>query len=126
MTKSLLFIPICIGLSIFFYPTTSNSNASGSPGGKTGSPDDGASCTGCHYAGVGTGATIITNIPLGGYVPNQVYTITANINQSGINKFGFEITAEEANFGSAKTGSFLMTNSSETKFTKKIITHLKT
>ena len=116
MKKYLLFISICIGLSIFFYPTTSNSNASGSPGGKTGSPTDGTSCTGCHYAGVGTGATIITNIPSSGYVPNQVYTITANINQSGINKFGFEITAEEANFGSAKKGSFLVTNSNETKF----------
>ena len=117
MKKSLLFIPICIGLSIFFYPTTSNSNASGSPGGKTGSPDDGgASCTGCHYAGVGTGATITTNIPSSGYIPNQVYTVTANINQTGINKFGFEITAEEANFGSAKKGNFLVTNSAETKF----------
>ena len=116
MKKSLLLIPICIGLSIFFYPTTSNSNGSGSPGGKTGSPNDGTSCTGCHYAGLGTGATITTNIPPSGYVPNQTYTITANINQPGINKFGFEITAEEANFGSAKTGSFLITNSNETKF----------
>jgi len=125
MKRSLLFIPICIGLSIFFYPTTSNSNASGSPGGKTGSPDDGASCTGCHYAGVGTGATITTNIPSSGYVPNQTYTITANVNQSGINKFGFEITAEEANFLSAKKGAFLVTNSNETKFTNNntAITH---
>jgi hypothetical protein len=119
MKKSLLFIPICIGLAIFFYPTTSNSNASGSPGGKTGSPTDGgpnASCTGCHYAGTGTGAAITTNIPISGYVPNQVYTVTATINQSGISKFGFEITAEEANFLSAKKGSFLVTNSAETKF----------
>ena len=125
MKKSLLFIPICIGLAIFFYPTTSNSNASGSPGGKTGSPTDGTSCTGCHYAGTGTGATITTNIPPNGYVPNQTYTITANVNQSGINKFGFEITAEEANFLSAKKGAFLVTNSNETKFTNNntAITH---
>ena len=116
MKKSLLLIPICIGLSIFFYPVTSNSNAAGSPGGKTGSPSDGASCTGCHYAVLGTGATITTNIPQNGYVPNQIYTITAFVEQSGINKFGFEITAEEANFGSAKTGSFLVTNPNETKF----------
>ena len=125
MKKSLLFIPITIGLAIFFYPTTSNSNVSGSPGGKTGSPTDGTSCTGCHYAGTGTGATITTNIPPNGYVPNQTYTITANVNQSGINKFGFEITAEEANFLSAKKGTFLVTNSNETKFTNNntAITH---
>ncbi|MDC0204593.1 T9SS type A sorting domain-containing protein [Flavobacteriales bacterium] len=116
MKKILTLFSIIFAVAIFFYPTTSNSNATGSPGGKTGSPTDGASCTDCHYAGVGTGATITTNIPSSGYVPNQVYTITANINQSGINKFGFEITAEESNFGSAKTGSFLVTNSNETKF----------
>ena len=114
MKKYLLIVPIA--LAIFFYPTTSNSYGSGSPGGKTNSPLDGASCTQCHYAGLATGATITTNIPPSGYIANQVYTITANINQSGINKFGFEISAEEANFGSAKTGSFMITNSSETKF----------
>ena len=116
MKKSLLIIPITIALAIFFYPTTSISNAGGSPGGKTGSPNDGAaSCTGCHYAGTGTGATITTNIPLEGYTPNQVYTITGNISQSGINKFGFEITSEK-NSGNTKTGSFLITNSAEMKF----------
>ena len=116
MRKSLLLIPVTIVLAIFFYPTTSISNTGGSPGGKTDSPSDGASCAGCHYAGTGTGAIITTNIPTNGYIPNQVYTITANINQSGINKFGFEITAEEANSGSTKTGSFLVTNSAEMKF----------
>ena len=115
MKKSLLLIPVTIALAIFFYPTTSISNAGGSPGGKTDSPSDGASCTGCHYAGAGTGAIITTNIPANGYTPNQVYTITANINHSGINKFGFEITAEK-NSGNTKTGSFLVTNSAEMKF----------
>jgi len=125
MKKSLLIIPITIAIAIFFYPTTSISNAGGSPGGKTGSPNDAAaSCTGCHYAGTGTGATITTNIPLEGYTPNQVYTITGNISQSGINKFGFEITAEK-NSGNTKTGSFLVTNSAEMKFTNNntAITH---
>ena len=125
MKKSLLLIPITIAIAIFFYPTTSISNAGGSPGGKTGSPNDGAaSCTGCHYAGTGTGATITTNIPTNGYIPNQVYTITADIIHSGINKFGFEITSEK-NSGNTKTGSFLITNSAEMKFTNNntAITH---
>ncbi|MDC0249731.1 T9SS type A sorting domain-containing protein [Flavobacteriales bacterium] len=116
MKSYLLILPITITLAIFFYPITSNSNSTGSVGGKTGSPTDGASCTACHYAGSGTGATITTNIPPSGYIPNQVYTITANIQEVGKFKFGFEISAEEANFGSAKTGSFMITNSSETKF----------
>ena len=79
MKKSLLFITICIGLAIFFYPTTSNSNATGSPGGKTNSPMDGQNCTGCHSgtinSGVGT-ATITTNIPPTGYSIGATYTIS--------------------------------------------------
>ena len=124
MKQSLLLIPITIAIAIFFYPKTSISNAGGSPGGKTDSPNDGASCTGCHYAGAGTGSAITTNIPTSGYIPNQVYTITANVNHSGITKFGFEITAER-NSGNAKTGSFLVTNNAEMKFTNNntAITH---
>lgn len=125
MKNNLLIIPIAIALMTLFYPTKSNSNSTGSPGGKTGSPTDNASCTNCHYSGIGTGATITSNIPSTGYIPNQVYTITANITQSGINKFGFEITAEEANFGSNKAGTFFVTNNTETKAVNnnKAITH---
>ena len=124
MKKPLLIIPITIALAIFFYPTTSNSNSTGSVGGKTGSPTDGGSCTQCHYAGLGAGATITTNIPPNGYVPNQVYTITANI-QGSNNQYGFEVTSEEANFGSAKKGTFFITNNTETKLTNnnKAVTH---
>ena len=125
MKKSLILIPITIALAIFFYPTTSNSNSTGSVGGKTGSPTDGSSCTQCHYAGQGTGATITTNIPPNGYIPNQVYTITANI-QGSNDQYGFEITAEEASLvGGSKIGAFFITNNSETKLTNnnEAVTH---
>ena len=46
-----------------------------------------------------------------------MYTITADINQTGITKFGFEVTAEEGNLGSSKTGTFFITNNNETKLT---------
>jgi hypothetical protein len=128
MKKSLLLIPFAIALAIFFYPTTSNSNGTGSPGAKTNSPMDGGNCTGCHSgtlnSGVGT-TSITTNIPSSGYMPGNTYTITTNIQEVGIFKFGFEISAEEGNFGSAKTGSFMVTNSTETKFANnnEAITH---
>ena len=115
MKKTLLIIPIIIAYIFLFHPVQSNSNNTGSPGGKTGSPNDNASCTNCHYAGNGNGATITSNIPSTGYIPNQVYTITANINQSGINKFGFEITSEQANSGSSKIGTFFVTDNIGTK-----------
>ena len=101
-------------LAILFYPESSISNATGSPGGKTGSPIDVQACNNCHYSGLGSGASITTNIPSTGYIPGNIYTITTNITQSGINKFGFEITAEE-NAGSTKTGTFFITNSGQTQ-----------
>ena len=63
MKKVLFLFSIIICLAILFYPKPSNSNGTGSPGGKTGSPTDGVNCTQCHYAGSGTGATITSNIP---------------------------------------------------------------
>ena len=125
MKKYSLLFSSTIALAIFFYPTTSNSNSAGSVGGKTGSPTDGSSCTQCHYAGQGSGATITTNIPANGYVPNQVYTITANI-QGSDDQYGFEITAEEASLvAGSKIGTFFITNNSETKLTNnnEAVTH---
>ena len=117
MKKSLFFIPICIGLSVFFYPTTSDSNPNGSPGEKTNSPMDGQNCTGCHSgtinSGIGT-ATITTNIPASGYSIGSTYTITLTGIKTNCIKFGFELTAENAMLG--KAGTFLITNSTETKF----------
>ena len=96
---------------------TSESNYSGgSPGAKTGSPGDGEStCIQCHS---GSAVTIVenwitTNIPASGYVPGETYTITATGTHNSVGKFGFELTAEDN--ANAKTGNFIITNTTETK-----------
>jgi hypothetical protein len=108
MKKYLLLIPISIALAIFFYPTTSNSNGTGSPGAKTNSPMDGGNCTGCHSgtlnSGVGT-ATITSDIPVNGYVIGNTYTITLTGVKANCIKFGFELTAEN---GNSKSGDFMI------------------
>jgi hypothetical protein len=108
MKKTLLIIPTIIAVAIFFYPTISNSNSTGSPGGKTGSPTDAGNCKGCHTdAQTGQGAEITTNIPSTGYTPGNTYTITAMLNLgvgSGDPK-GFEVTCEE-NATNTKAGLF--------------------
>jgi len=98
---------------------------SGSPGGKSGSPGDGGStCTDCHS---GTAQSqfgwISSDIPAEGYTPGETYTITATGNHTGVVKFGFELTAEDA-FG-AKTGTLSITDPARTKFTNanKAVTH---
>jgi hypothetical protein len=88
-------------------------SSGGSPGARTNSPLDGSNCTDCH---TGTASTvndwITTNIPGTGYVPGQTYEITATGTHGGVQKFGFELTAED---GSSKVGSFEITNATETK-----------
>lgn len=77
----------------------------GSPGGKTGSPgDNGTTCTQCHTGTASPVADwISTDIPELGYVVGETYTLTATAEQDGISKFGFELTAEDAN--GSKVGS---------------------
>ena len=120
MQKTLTLIPttLALALAILFYPTTSNSNSTGSPGGKTGSPNDIGNCMACHSdAQTGQGATITTNIPSTGYEPGNTYNITIMINTvGGFGINGFEVTCEE-NTTNSKAGSFGITNPTSTQFT---------
>lgn len=115
MTKTITLIALAVAAFTLF--TAELNSGSGSVGGKTGSPGDGGSiCTECH-GGTANPQTgwITTNIPVGGYVPGQIYTITASGMHPGVSKFGFELTAERS--GGVKTGGFTITNVAHTKFT---------
>ena len=116
--RKLTYLSILIVTTVLFIPTL-HSNITGSPGGKTNSPSDGANCTQCHTGTVNSGPgtlTVMTNIPIQGYTAGQQYTITIQLSESNINRFGFEITCEENNFGSQKTGSFVLTDAANTQF----------
>ncbi len=73
-------------------------NSAGSPSYSSGSAYDRGDCSvgGCHTGtpiGSAT-ASITSNIPGTGYVPNTTYTITATANYPSLVKFGFEISAQ--------------------------------
>lgn len=113
---------LLLALPIYFIFQANNS---GSPGGRTGSIGDGGqTCTGCHSgtAQLVTG-WITTNIPTTGYTPGQTYTITVTGTHTGVVKFGFELTAENAT--GTKVGTFVITNSTQTKLVNqnKAVTH---
>ena len=107
-------------ISIFLFLTPNVfSKLNGSPGAKTDSPMDGNNCTACHSGTVNSGnglLSVATNIPVQGYTAGQTYAITVQMAQPSINQFGFEITCEEGNFGSTKTGTFGITDVTTTKF----------
>ena len=114
--KALIYVfSLFVGVALLFYPTTTISLSSGSPGGKTGSPSDNSDCTSCHSVLATTSnlTAITSNIPSSGYVPGITYTITASLNPNSP-KNGFEVTCEEDATGT-KTGTFFITNTNTTK-----------
>ena len=97
----------------------------GSPGGKTGSPgDNGATCTQCHTGSAQAQSGLITtNVPFNGYVAGETYSIVVSGNFSGISKYGYELTAEDASGN--KKGTFIITDPARTKTANggKAVTH---
>ncbi len=103
-----------------------HSSNSGAVAGHTGSPADGSTCntSGCHTGNAVLPITgvITSNIPPSGYIPGTVYTMTASVNQAGINRFGFQISPQ-ANNG-AYLGTLQVTSPTTTKIVGgKYITH---
>jgi len=101
--------------------TSAITTGSGAPYGHTGSTGDASNCTHCHGGTTTTDNFITTNIPVSGYIAGITYTITITATKSGINKFGFQVTAEDTS--NNKAGSFAITNSAETKMVQDEVTH---
>jgi len=102
------------------------SNTSGAPAGRTGSPSDGLTCatSNCHNttASISLVQIINSNVPISGYIPGQTYTLTATMTQTGISKFGFQISPQDLNGN--KVGNIIVTNTTNTKIVStKYITH---
>ncbi len=104
---------LCLVLFITTFDAFTSTNQP--PTGYTGAPSE-SNCTSCHSGTVITSGsnwnniTLSTNIPATGYVPDSTYNITLSHTQSGIVKFGFEITA--LNASNAKVGTLILTNTS--------------
>ena len=99
----------------FLYP-------SGAPAGYTGSPGDGANCSGCHGGTATTTAGLITSdIPASGYVAGHTYLITATNNIAGSGKYGFEISPQNA--AGTQLGTLVAGTGSQLLSGTKYVTH---
>ena len=81
--------------------------SSGPPDEKTGAPNENTCVqAGCHAGNdlnVSGGSLMLTMIPET-YIPNEVYTIVVNLSRTGQSRWGFEMTALDAD--GARAGSF--------------------
>jgi hypothetical protein len=93
-SKSLFFLPAAILLVLIYGFGGDAKYPGGSPGGYTGSPGDGKNCTQCHG---GSASAVVgwisSNIPDGGYIPGETYTINISITGSGDK--GFEVSPQD-------------------------------
>lgn len=90
----------------------------GAPSSVSGSPADGLKT--CAKSGCHTGSAVVnvpniitSNVPPAGYTPGTTYTITATCVQSGINKWGFEISPQSSS--GALLGQLIITNTAVAK-----------
>jgi hypothetical protein len=129
MKKTFTLITLAFTTALILIQSTGNeaiSNQSGAPAAHTGSPSDNQTCSksGCHSGGATASPTqiITSNVPAGGYVPGQVYTITATMNQTGLSKFGFQISPQSST--GQLVGTLAITNATNTKIVStKYVTH---
>lgn len=129
MKKVLLLIVCIVAAFVTFTSNTNNahSSTSGSPAGRTGSPGDAVSCTnGCHGGtpvSNSANAEITSTIPSTGYVPGQTYTVTATVSGSGLVKFGFQVSPQNAS--GVQRGTLVRTDVANTQLVggSKYITH---
>lgn len=90
----------------------------GPPLAMTGAPDEGT-CIGCHYTyggadsvpNLGPGRVQITGLPAH-YTPWQSYvvTVTVTANETSTRRWGFELTALDANDSAATAGELIVTD----------------
>ena len=84
---------------------------------RTGAPGEG-DCTGCHYTyepanSNPAGAVRITGLPAN-YTPGQTYTVSVMVSLATARRWGFELTALDANGASSTIGNLNITDSSAT------------
>ena len=114
-----LLILAFVGLTI-----NSLTYSGGPPAGLTNAPGE-AACTQCHNSfALDSTSSNLNNLSLsgnftgGGYIPDSTYTMTLSYSESGVSRFGFELTC--LNSSHAMAGSFTKTSNATNKVTTTI------
>ena len=112
-------LPIWAVLVLFFLASSSSAFAFSflaPPDEKTGAPNEGT-CADCHAGNAlnASGGSLMVAIPET-YEPNEVYTIIVDLSRAGQSKWGFEMTALDAN--GDRAGSFTADDAANTQLTE--------
>ena len=111
-------LPVCGVLLLFFVVSGGSAFAfsAGPPDGVTGAPTEN-DCTQCHTGNdlnVSGGSLMLTTPET--YIPSEVYTIVVNLSREGQSRWGFEMTALDAD--GARAGSFEVDDAGNTQLSE--------
>ncbi len=110
MVNSTLLHSILALLLVLGLPAAAHAYAGGPPDGYAGGPPFFETCTACHQVGgAGDGALALLDVPIGGYVPNQTYTLRIELRDPGQRRWGFELAAQDAVTGE-QAGTLIVTD----------------
>jgi len=110
--------------SLIFIGSESFTRTSGPGGGYTNAKGE-QDCTSCHSGSLIDSGAVLNNLTLktnffaGGYVPDSTYDFTVAYSQSGISKWGFQITVLDQNH--KKAGTLTSSGTRNQKRTKVIL-----
>ena len=108
-------LPVWTVLLLFFVVSSGNAfaNSFGPLDNLTGAPAEN-NCTQCHAGNElnASGGSLMLTIPET-YTPNEVYTIVVNLSRTGQSRWGFEMTALDAD--GARAGSFAADDAENTQ-----------
>lgn len=113
-------VPLCALFAFLFIGATGSAFAFsfGPPDGRTGAPNE-TTCAsvGCHAGNElnASGGSLVLTIPET-YMPNEVYEIVVDLARAGQSRWGFEMTAVDAN--GAKAGTFELADEANTLLTE--------
>ena len=111
-------LPVWGVLLLLFTLSTGSAFAfsGGPPDGLTGAPTEN-NCTQCHSGNElnAAGGSLMLTIPET-YEPNEVYTIVVNLSRTGQSRWGFEMTALDAD--GARAGSFAADDADNTQLSE--------
>ena len=114
-------LPVWSVLVLLFVASTGSVSAFSflaPPDEKTGAPNEGTCAdAGCHAENAlnTAGGSLTLTVP-DTYIANEVYTIVVNLSRAGQSKWGFEMTALDAN--GARAGSFTADAAANTQLTE--------
>ncbi len=100
-------------------PSLSMASSFGPADGFAGNPPANNNCTLCHFGDVNTGGGALTLLGLPSeYTPNQTYSLTLTLSDSTQARWGFEITALDANNDFAQGGQLIVTDNVMTQISE--------